>query len=77
MLLRDDFGCATLAAMKYLTITEYARSVGITRQAVQDRIRRGTLPTVMRSVKRKMIPVDDTVLADVKLNALARDKAGA
>lgn len=45
--------------MLYYTISEYAELKGISRQAVEDRIRRGTLPIVFKEVKtkRKLIPV--------------------
>ena len=52
--------------MKLMTITEYAKHKGVTRQAVQDRIRRGTLAVVVKNFKRNMIPVDDTNDESVK-----------
>lgn len=47
--------------MKYLTIQEFADLYGISRQAVEDRIRRKTLPCVIRKVEidAKRIPVED------------------
>jgi predicted DNA-binding protein YlxM (UPF0122 family) len=39
--------------MPYLTIAEYANKEGCSRQAIEDRIKRGTLDVVIRSVKTK------------------------
>jgi predicted DNA-binding protein YlxM (UPF0122 family) len=46
--------------MPYLTVAEYAKLKNISRQAVEERISRGTLPAVLRSVKvkRKMVVVN-------------------
>lgn len=45
--------------MQYLSISAYAKKLGVSRQAIQDRIARGTLATVVRSKKEKLIPFDD------------------
>jgi excisionase family DNA binding protein len=49
--------------MQYMTVKQYADFLGVTRQAIEDRISRGTLPTVRkdRKVKVTMIAVEDTV----------------
>ncbi len=54
--------------MQYLTVKEYAALKGISRQAVEDRIRRGTLPVtfINMKVKAKRIPVEDTEAENVK-----------
>ena len=57
--------CATVAAMKYLTKTEYARLKGISRQAVNDRIKRKKLHLVPVKTEVLRIPVEDTELAAV------------
>lgn len=44
--------------MEYLTISEYARKMGVSRQAIQQRIKNGTLATVIKSKKVKLIPYD-------------------
>ncbi len=61
--------------MQYLTISEFAKLHNISRQAVEDRISRGTLPSVIKDVKirKKLIPVPDDVKLDSE-NALAHDK---
>ena len=63
--------------MHYLTIAEYARLKGVSRQAVQDRIRRKTLPYVVTRVDIRRIPVEDTELAGVNLESLAPGKGQA
>jgi hypothetical protein len=47
--------------MQFLTPTEYAKLVGTSRQAVLDRMERGTLGWTWRHVKirKRVIPVDD------------------
>ena len=52
--------------MKYLTSLEYAKAIGVSRQAIEDRIRRGTLRTVKRRVDKYLIPVEDTELENIK-----------
>ncbi len=50
---------ATLAAMHYLTISEYARMMGVTRQSVQGKIDRKKLRIVTLKVPVKRIAVED------------------
>lgn len=57
---------ATVPAMHYLTISEYARLAGISRQAVQGQIERKTLKLVTRKVSVKRIPVADIEAIRVK-----------
>jgi predicted DNA-binding protein YlxM (UPF0122 family) len=54
--------------MQYLTTKEYAGLHGVSRQAIEDRIRRKTLPVVIRkfSVEKKMIPIEDTEYEKLK-----------
>lgn len=52
--------------MQYLTRTEYADLKGITRQAVEQKIKRGTLPTVKVKIEVERIAVEDTEMDDVK-----------
>lgn len=52
--------------MHYLTPAEYARLVGISRQAVNDRINRKTLPFTLTKVSAKRIPVEDTEYEKIK-----------
>lgn len=67
----------TLGAMKYLTVVEYAKLKDVTRQAILDRIRRGTLPLADVKVKAKRIPVEDADYEQMCRNALARSKGQA
>lgn len=65
--------------MQHVKIKEYAIGKGISRQAVEDRIRRGTLPVVFVNVKvrEKRIPVEDTEYEEIKgtlKKVLARGK---
>ena len=46
--------------MQFLTRAEYAKLKDISRQAVDQRIKRGTLKTVLVDEKVERIPVDDT-----------------
>lgn len=55
-----------LAAMKYLTKTEYAKLKGISRQAVNDKIKRKKLFLVEVPVIMKRIPVEDIEVDGVK-----------
>lgn len=54
--------------MQYMTISEYARHAGTTRQNVQNKLRRGTLPSVKRrrSITVVLIPVEDTEVKKCK-----------
>jgi len=52
--------------MHYLTISEYARIAGISRQAVQGQIERKTLKLVPRKISVKMIPVENIEAIPVK-----------
>lgn len=52
--------------MRYLTRAEYAALKGISRQAVEQRIKRGTLPTVTLKMDVERIPVEDIELEGVK-----------
>lgn len=58
--------------MPHMTIADYALLNHITRQAVEDRIERGTLGAVVRDikVKRKMVIVNTE-----EIDALARLQA--
>lgn len=56
--------------MKYLSRTEYSRLYGISRQAVADRIRRGTLPIVKIRELVERIPIDDSEYDRVKADHL-------
>lgn len=58
--------------MHYLTPSEYARLIGISRQAVNDRIKRKTLPFTLTKVEAKRIPIEDTEYQKIKLEYLAR-----
>lgn len=62
--------------MQYLTVKEYADLFGITRQAVEDRIKRKTLAAVIRPipVKCRVIPVEDTLVESVKSKSLRAGK---
>lgn len=62
--------------MQYLTISEYARLLGVRRQAIQDRVRRKTLPFKAIRVSQKRIPVDDTEYKRMQVEMLARCKVG-
>jgi predicted DNA-binding protein YlxM (UPF0122 family) len=59
-------------AMHYLTRSEYAKLKNISRQAVHNRIARGTLLTVRKKVERdeELIPVDDKELEGVNPESL-------
>ena len=61
--------------MPYLTISEYARLKQVTRQAIEDRIKRGTLAIVERPVKKVFIPVDDTEMGGVNVDSLREARA--
>ena len=60
--------------MHYLTPSEYARLLGISRQAINERIKRKTLPFTLTKVEAKRIPVEDTEYEKIKAEYLARVK---
>ncbi len=60
--------------MHYLTPKEYADLIDVSRQAIGDRIERGTLVLAEVKVKAKRIPVEDADYARMLQNALARSK---
>ena len=60
--------------MQYMTVPEYAELCGVTRQAIWDRIKRGTLRLVPRKRTMMLVPVPDTELKKVKVKDLAHDK---
>lgn len=67
--------------MQNITIKQYAAGYEITRQAVEDRIRRGTLPVVFVNVKvrEKRIQIEDTEYEKIKgklVRVLASSKEG-
>jgi hypothetical protein len=66
---------ATVAAMQFLSRTEYARMKGVSRQSVEQRIKRGTLKTVRMKVEteEERIPVEDAEVSSWK--ALTDGKA--
>ena len=51
--------------MQFLTRAEYAELKDISRQAVGQRIKRGTLKTVLVDQRVERIPVDDTEIEAV------------
>lgn len=60
-------GCATLCnRMHYLTISEYARLAGKTRQAIQGQIRRHKLKLAKRPVSQTFIVLTDEEYESVK-----------
>ncbi len=63
-----------LRAMHYFTISEYARRAGITRQAVQSRIRSGSLSLTTEKRPVKVIAVEDTEVEKIKSKKLALGK---
>ncbi len=65
---------AIILYMHYLTRTEYAELVGITRQAVDDRIKRGKLMYAPTQVLEKRIPVEDREYERIKKEQLALGK---
>ena len=60
--------------MTWLTITEYAKYKGITRQAVWSRIKNGTLKIEEVNVKARRIWVDEPKSRKIKRNNLAEGK---
>ena len=63
--------------MHYLTPKEYAELKGVTRQAIEDRIERGTLVLAEVKVKAKRIPVEDAEYEEMLSKSLARSKGQA
>lgn len=58
--------------MQFLTPKQYRAWKKMSRQAFHQRVQRGTIPTVMKKVKREemLVPVDDTELVGVNLDSL-------
>ena len=52
--------------VRYLTISEYARHKNVSRQAIADRIDRGTLELVTVKEDVQRIAVDESEFEDVK-----------
>lgn len=58
--------------MQYLTPQQYRKWKGLSRQNLHAKIKRKTIPTVLRRVEREVlyIPVEDTELKGVNLKSL-------
>lgn len=60
--------------MKYLTKKHYRIGKGITRQAVNDRIKRGTLHLVPGKIDAMVIPVEDAEWEEMQARLLAKEQ---
>ena len=59
-------------AMQYLTRKQYVNIKKMSRQAIHNKIKRGTLDLVRRTIKKEewLIPVDDTELEGVNIESI-------